>query len=183
MFRGDRLRDLRLEKKLSQTELAKRVCTTSQNIYKYEKGLVKEVPYKKMYALAKELDTNVFYLEGTSDRKAGFPPNDLFHTEFDLPPDDMKMLLAYRQLNKNAQNRVIEYCNDLLCNPQNLNPSILLKPIPYPDVYEDIPEDVLDLIIEFNKSSQSEETNTEVFEGAYEKILKDYNLMEEFDKK
>ncbi len=61
---GERIRILRKENGLTQTELAAKVQTTKQNIYKYEKGIITNIPLDKIEALAEALQTNPAYLIG-----------------------------------------------------------------------------------------------------------------------
>ena len=64
MTKGDRIRNLRLSKGISQTELAKRLNTTKQTISKYEIGIVTNIPSDKVEELARILDTTPEYILG-----------------------------------------------------------------------------------------------------------------------
>jgi len=61
---GGRIRILRKENGLTQTELAEKVQTTKQNIYKYEKGIITNIPLDKIEALAEALNTTPAYIAG-----------------------------------------------------------------------------------------------------------------------
>lgn len=52
MTKGERIRKLRIDKGISQSELAKRLNTTKQTISKYEKGIVTNIPSDKIEAMA-----------------------------------------------------------------------------------------------------------------------------------
>ncbi len=67
MEMGERIRKLRKENGLTQTELAEKVQTTKQNIYKYEKGIITNIPPDKIEALAEALNTTPAYLTGWDD--------------------------------------------------------------------------------------------------------------------
>lgn len=64
MHIGDRIRTLRKKYKMSQGELAEKIGTTKQNIYKYEHGIITNIPSDKIEQLAKVLDTTPGYLMG-----------------------------------------------------------------------------------------------------------------------
>lgn len=67
---GDRIRKLRQQKKITQTELAEKVNTTKQNIYKYETGIISNIPYDKLELIADTLGTTPQYLLGWDDMEA-----------------------------------------------------------------------------------------------------------------
>lgn len=53
---GDLIKEKRLEKNLSQGKLAKLLSVQNPIIYKYEKGLIKTIPFEKRVKLASILD-------------------------------------------------------------------------------------------------------------------------------
>ncbi|MFP5520811.1 LexA family protein [Peptococcus simiae] len=66
---GDRIRKQRLKKDLSQEDLAKMIGTTRQNIYKYETGIVSNIPSDKIEAIAQSLQVSPAYLMGWQENK------------------------------------------------------------------------------------------------------------------
>ncbi len=64
MNKGERLRLLRLSKKITQTELANKLNTTKQTISKYEKGIVTNIPSDRVEELARILETTPEYILG-----------------------------------------------------------------------------------------------------------------------
>lgn len=58
---GERIRELREKYGITQSELAKVVGTTKQNIYKYEAGLTKNIPISSLEAIAKCLGVATAY--------------------------------------------------------------------------------------------------------------------------
>ena len=62
MAKGDRIRELRRAKKITQEELARLLSTTKQTISKYEKGIVTNIPSDKVEAMAKILETTPEYI-------------------------------------------------------------------------------------------------------------------------
>ena len=61
---GERIRKLREEKSLSQTELAKMVGITKQSLYKYESSIITNIPSSKIESIAQRLGTTPAYLMG-----------------------------------------------------------------------------------------------------------------------
>lgn len=64
---GLRIKKRRLEKGLSQDEVAEKINTTKQTIYKYETGIITNIPASKIESLANILDTTPAYLMGWTD--------------------------------------------------------------------------------------------------------------------
>lgn len=61
---GERIKGLRKQYGMSQTELASLIQSTKQNVYKYENGIISNVPSDKIEAIAKALHTTPAYLMG-----------------------------------------------------------------------------------------------------------------------
>lgn len=64
MTKGDRIRNLREGKQMTQEELAKLLDTKRQTISKYEKGIVTNIPSDRLEAMAEILDTTPEYILG-----------------------------------------------------------------------------------------------------------------------
>ena len=73
---GERIRKLREEKLLSQTELAKMVGITKQSLYKYESSIITNIPSSKIESIAQKLGTTPAYLMGWEDNKEMQKKND-----------------------------------------------------------------------------------------------------------
>ena len=65
----ERLKEVMLEKGISSTELARKAGMKKQSIYKYERGLIKNVPYVTVLRLSEVLDVNPSYLVGWTNDK------------------------------------------------------------------------------------------------------------------
>jgi len=52
---GDNIRTLRLHRGLSQTDLAEAIGESKQTIYKYENGIITNIPLQKIEAIARVL--------------------------------------------------------------------------------------------------------------------------------
>ncbi len=64
---GERIKYRREELGIAQTQLAERIGTSKQNLYKYENGIIANIPADKIEAIAKALHTTPAYLMGWSD--------------------------------------------------------------------------------------------------------------------
>ena len=70
---GERIKQIREEKEISQTKLAKAIHTTKQNIYKYENNIISNIPSDKIEAIAKYLSVSPAYLMGWEDEVSSQP--------------------------------------------------------------------------------------------------------------
>lgn len=61
---GERIKQARELRRITQTELADAIGTTKQNVYKYENGIVTNIPSDKIEAISKFLGTSPAYLMG-----------------------------------------------------------------------------------------------------------------------
>ena len=64
MTKGERIKRLRESANLTLEELAKKLHTTKQTIYKYEKNIVTNIPSDRIEALAEVLDSTPDYIMG-----------------------------------------------------------------------------------------------------------------------
>ena len=64
---GNRIKKIREEKRISQTELAEKTASSKQTIYKYENGIVTNIPSDKVELIAKVLEVTPAYLMGWED--------------------------------------------------------------------------------------------------------------------
>ena len=63
---GAKIKELREAKNMSLDEVAKLCGTTRQTIYKYENGIVTNIPYDRILLLSKALNTTPAFLLGFS---------------------------------------------------------------------------------------------------------------------
>ena len=87
-MRGDRLRDLRKAKGLSQDDLAERVGLSKQQLYRIENGKSANPGADLLVQLAKELECSIDYLVGLVDE-----PSDHYRKQ-DLTPLQERLLWA-----------------------------------------------------------------------------------------
>lgn len=65
---GERIRKLREENGMSQTELAEKINTTKQNLYKYENGIITNIPSDKIEAIAQVYGITPSYIMGWDNK-------------------------------------------------------------------------------------------------------------------
>ncbi len=73
---GEKIKALRTEKGLTQPELAKKINTTKQAIFKYENGIVTNIPSDKIEKLAELFGVSPAYLMGWEEKKSALPDDD-----------------------------------------------------------------------------------------------------------
>lgn len=96
---GERIKATREDKGITQGELAKAAHTTKQTIYKYESGIVTNIPYDKMVAISDYLGVSGPYLMGWEN----------------LPsPDEARLLDYYRKLKSDNAEKLLRYAGALL---------------------------------------------------------------------
>lgn len=64
---GDRIKEKRVSKHLTQVELAKKLGYSKQNINRYEANIITNIPLDKVMEIANALDTTPGYLMGWED--------------------------------------------------------------------------------------------------------------------
>lgn len=85
---GEKIRACREAKHLTQTELGLACGVTKQTIFKYETGVVANIPIDKLQLLASKLDVSAAYLMGWDD---------LMEREIKKQPPVAKELSAAKQ--------------------------------------------------------------------------------------
>ena len=61
---GKRIRDTRIARGMTQEDLARAIGTTKQNIYKYENGVITNIPLENVESIARALDVTPESLTG-----------------------------------------------------------------------------------------------------------------------
>jgi transcriptional regulator with XRE-family HTH domain len=74
MNTGERIKNLRLAHGLTQTELAKAAHVSFQTIYKYEAGIITNIPLTKIQLIADALEVDPAQIMGWKDE----PEDDLY---------------------------------------------------------------------------------------------------------
>ena len=68
MAKGERIKALREQFGMTQDELAEKIGTTKQTVYKYEMGIITNVPSDKIEAMADLFGVSPSYLMGWDDQ-------------------------------------------------------------------------------------------------------------------
>ncbi|WP_405357280.1 helix-turn-helix domain-containing protein [Ruminococcus sp.] len=102
---GQRIKALREQKSISQIELAEKMGVSKQNLYKYENGIISNIPSDKIEAAAAALETSPAYLMGWDDT----PPTTedtivkLIKAQYHLNEQDVKFVMDYIKLAPNER--------------------------------------------------------------------------------
>ena len=68
---GEKIKKLREERRLTQEELGKRINSTKQTIFKYETGIITNIPLDKLTKIATALGCSPAYLMGWDTTQQG----------------------------------------------------------------------------------------------------------------
>lgn len=121
-----RIKKMRVLRGLTQTELARKLGTTKQNIYKYENGIVTNIPSNKVEDIAHALNTTPQYLMGWEDDPIDYetwaeensPPKNFLEEELDTYE---RARAWYKVVNES------DYYGQLEVNPQQVSLDNLSK--------------------------------------------------------
>ena len=120
---GEKIKLLREQANLSQAELAEKVSTSKQNIYKYEKGIITNIPSDRIELIANILNTTPAYLMGWND------PIESNATI--LPQSDIRMIPLYESVSAGfgaaARDCVIDYIPTVIHNPYEAAETIAIR--------------------------------------------------------
>lgn len=109
---GEKIRFLRVKNGLSQETLAKSLKTTKQAIYKYENGIVTNIPLEKIEILSSILNTTPAYLMGWEEE--GTPSDPLRvpvlgKVAAGIPIEAIEEILDYEELSPDMARDGSEY--------------------------------------------------------------------------
>ena len=110
MTNGERIRQCREYQGLSQTALADAIGTTKQNIYKYETGIITNIPSDKIEMIAETLHTTPSFLMGWD--------NSVKVVISDTDPQLDAVIETAKRLNAQGLTKLGDYADDLAGNPQ-----------------------------------------------------------------
>lgn len=99
---GDRIKNIRMQKGLGQTDVAIKAGITKQSLYKYENGIIENIPSDKIEAIAKALFVSPAELMGWETDKPPVNDEELLDEELiqrlcSLSPDEMQKVDAFVQ--------------------------------------------------------------------------------------
>lgn len=100
----NRIRELRLEQKMTQIRLSIELEVSQETISAYEKG--KYYPtFPMLMKLSEVLDTSIDYMMGLSEVR---------YPKLSMMPDDEHALTVYRHLNSRQKEKAIAYMQGLI---------------------------------------------------------------------
>lgn len=105
---GDRIKEMRLKNKMTQTDVANRLGVGKQAIYKYETGAVTNIPLDNLVAMASIFGTTPGYLAGWSDN--GRPSSEnrsLTSASNELSDDESHLLDVYRKASPESRKNAL----------------------------------------------------------------------------
>lgn len=163
---GDRIKKLRKENKLTLEDLASKVNTTAQTIFKYENGVITNIPSDKIELLAKYLNSTPSYLmgwESQDDRKNHIlaSTTKTFYNFTNLGDEECDLIKKYWNLDehgKKAVNAIMDIEHDRCVKEPVIKYETVMKPI-YPCslsagtglyVFDDVPSDQIEVPINFS---------------------------------
>ncbi len=102
MTLGERIKTAREALRMTQGELGERCGTTKQTIFKYESGVVTNIPLDRLEQMAQTLEVTPGYLTGWAEDAA------------ELPERLAELAEPFEKLNDDGQDKVVGYTNDLV---------------------------------------------------------------------
>ncbi len=102
MTLGDRIKSAREALRMTQGELGERCGTTKQTVFKYETGVVTNIPLDRLEQLAEVLEVTPGYLTGWAEEGSV------------LPERLGELAEPFELLSDEGQDKVIGYTNDLV---------------------------------------------------------------------
>ena len=104
---GQRIKLARESKDLTQDEVAKLCNTTKQTIFKYENGIVTNIPYDKIVLLSRALTVSPSYLFGW-EKETSSPD------EWQLTEGEKTIIKLFRQVPEDKQSLVLQMLQALV---------------------------------------------------------------------
>lgn len=101
---GERIRERREALKINQTDLADKISVSKQTLYKYENGIVTNIPSNKIEEIAKVLNTTPEFLMGWEK-----PKNSEMELLADIAGDPEMLEMIKKVLNMSAAQRMRVY--------------------------------------------------------------------------
>lgn len=103
---GDRIRKRREELSMSQTDLAEKIKSSKQTLYKYENNIVTNIPYEKLLSISNALEVSPAYLMGWE-----IPKKDSATLLADIAgdPELIIYLEKIKEMNSKERQKVYDY--------------------------------------------------------------------------
>lgn len=101
---GQRIKQVRKANKITQDDLAEKIGTTKQTIYKYENGIITNIPSTKIELIAKTLNVTPDYLMGWDEEKQPTNNDRLLEALKTMTDDEIQNLIDYADYLKSKRN-------------------------------------------------------------------------------
>lgn len=88
---GRKIKLLRIEKNMTQEQLAKHINATKQTVFKYENGIITNIPMDKIKIIAKVFNVSPAYIMGWEERNTSQNGTDIFKLDNILPISTQKI--------------------------------------------------------------------------------------------
>lgn len=124
---GERIKKIRQNNSISQTELANACKISKQNLYKYENNIITNIPSDKIELIADYFSVSPAYLMGWSAEVFADEILNSNSNSLSLNPDEDKLISNYRLLNDSGKEKLLEYSEDLIGNAKYTTPDIKEK--------------------------------------------------------
>jgi len=117
---GERIKQLRTEKEITQTELADIIGTTKQNIYKYENGIITNIPSDKIEAISNYFQVSPAFLMGWNNLTPSESKTLNRTSNSNFSADEIQYIKKYRTLDTYGKKMIdcvldleFERCNQI----------------------------------------------------------------------
>lgn len=111
---GERIRIMRENAQMTQEQLGRLCGTTKQTIFKYESNVITNIPLDRVEKIADVLNVPPARLTGWEDKYFDSCVHESKRsTHLDLYGTEQNLVLAYRSLNAEGQEKLLDYAEDL----------------------------------------------------------------------
>lgn len=107
---GIKIKTAREARKMTQEELGIACGTTKQTIFKYETGVVTNIPLDRIEKIAEILGISPVYLLGWDH----FPTPRFTVEDVNNTSEESKLIGLYRELNEEGQDKLVDYADDMV---------------------------------------------------------------------
>jgi repressor LexA len=105
---GQKIKTQREALSMTQEELGKLCGTTKQTIFKYETGVITNIPMDRLCVIAEKLRVSPCWILGWDEASAPEPQP--------LTSSEASLLSDFRQLSGDGQEKLLDYASDLVAS-------------------------------------------------------------------
>lgn len=114
---GERIRAYRERMGITQEELARKIGTRKQTIYKYENNIITNIPSDKIENIATALETAPVVLMGWLDIAEENKPTKEELTRFKANTYEALVVKEMQKMNKAGKVKLLDTARDMTCSP------------------------------------------------------------------